>query len=95
MDMSTIVAIATGPGKGGIGIIKISGPEAIAIAREIFVPSKSGFATNTKAEKSKSTVNNFPKSHFLYYGNIVDPQNQHMVDEVLLSVMKAPRTYTR
>jgi len=94
MDISTIVAIATAPGKGGISIIKISGPEAISIARDIFYPAKSSLAKTATKDESKYKLPEFPKSHCLYYGNIVDPHSGCIVDEVLLSVMKAPRTYT-
>ena len=89
MNQSTIVAIATAPGKGGIGIIKISGSEAISIATDIFQPAKSILASNF----TNNTIE-FAESHQLYYGNIVDPHDRRILDEVLLSVMKAPRTYT-
>jgi tRNA modification GTPase len=76
----TIAAIATPIGAGGIGIIKISGPEAWAIGRRLF--DQSG---------SPETI----QSHHLYHGHIVDSKTEKTVDEVLVSFMRAPSTYTR
>ncbi|QJA05862.1 tRNA uridine-5-carboxymethylaminomethyl(34) synthesis GTPase MnmE [Thermosulfurimonas marina] len=76
----TIAAIATPPGPGAIGVIKISGPEAEGILRRVFRPAR-------------------PREHFeshrLYYGHIVDPESGEPVDEVLVALMRAPRSYTR
>ncbi len=85
MRTSTIAAIATPPGSGGIGIIKISGPRAISIADALF--RRSG---TPKAARGRPY-----RSHQLYHGTIVDPQSGETVDEVLLSVMRAPHSYTR
>lgn len=76
----TIAAIATPLGKGGIGIIKISGPKAFEIATHIFRPHNSPPPL---------------KSHHLYYGEVVNPHGGHTIDEALLSFMAKPRTYTR
>lgn len=76
----TICALATPVGEGGIGIIKISGSDALQIARRLF--------------KRSPPVDSF-ESHRLYYGTIVDPRSGAVLDEVLLSYMRAPRTYTR
>ena len=76
----TIAAIATPIGTGGIGIIKISGPESWAIGRRLF--DHSG---------SLETI----QSHHLYHGHIVDSKTGNTVDEVLISFMRAPTTYTR
>jgi len=76
----TIAAIATPIGVGGIGIIRISGCNAENIARKIF--------------RSKSPVTSFD-SFRLYLGHIIDPKSNLPVDEVLLSVMRAPFSYTR
>ncbi len=78
----TIAAISTPPGTGAIGLVRLSGPCAFSIARQLFRPA------NTRQF-------NFHESHRLHYGHIVDRAQQHVVDEVLLSVLKAPRTYTR
>ena len=76
----TIAAIATPPGKGAIGVIKISGEDAFNILKKIFKPYK----PRDKFE-----------SHKLYYGFIVDFRNDKVIDEVLVTYMKKPRTYTR
>ena len=92
MECDTIAAVATPLGIGGIGIIKISGRDAFSIAEAIFqrshgVPSE---------EPDKLGDLGFPlKSHRLYYGHIVHPGTQKVLDEVLLAFMKAPLTYTR
>jgi tRNA modification GTPase len=78
----TIAAISTPPGKGGIGIVRISGDQAIELADRIFRASG-----GTKLSGSPS--------HRIHYGHIIDPSSNETVDEVLVSVMKAPRTYTR
>ncbi|RUM89454.1 MAG: tRNA uridine-5-carboxymethylaminomethyl(34) synthesis GTPase MnmE [Thermodesulfatator sp.] len=76
----TIAAIATPPGPGAIGVIKISGPEAEGILRRVFRPAR---------------AREHFDSHRLYYGHIVDPQSGEPVDEVLVALMRAPRSYTR
>ena len=76
----TIAAIATPIGAGGIGIIKMSGPEAWAIGRHLFHLSG-----------SPQTI----ESHHLYHGHIVEPETHKTVDEVLISFMRGPSTYTR
>ncbi len=79
-NQDTIAAIATGTSNAGISIIRISGADAIAIADKVFI--------SKKGKKTLSAV----KSHTLHYGTIVDGDT--MVDEALVSVMKAPNTYT-
>ena len=76
---NTIAAIATATGNGGIGIIRISGPETFNIINKIFIP------------KNK---NNEIKGYSIKYGNIVDPKNNEIVDEVLVSYFVHPRSYT-
>jgi len=93
MENPTIAAIATPGGRGGIGIIKISGSNALSIASAIFSPPKSPSSTDLRRPGSANTLDF--KSHQLYYGHIIDPGSQQVLDEVLLSVMKAPRSYTR
>ena len=75
----TIAAIATPPGVGGIGIVRISGPGALSILRALFRPRR--------------PVRDFV-SHRLYYGTLVDGRQQ-VIDEILAVYMKAPATYTR
>lgn len=77
---ATIAAIATPPGRGGIGIIRISGIKAKEILRNLFRP--------------RCATDDF-KSHRLYYGWIVDPRSNTELDEVLAVFMAAPATYTR
>jgi tRNA modification GTPase len=76
----TIAAIATAPGEGGIGIVRLSGAEARAILGHLFRPANSGAAL---------------ESHRLVYGHIVEPEGARVVDEVLVAFMRAPHTYTR
>lgn len=81
MQNDTIAALATPPGVGGIGVIRISGNDAFAIV----LPLVRRPARNTS----------LPPSHQLLYGHIVDPDTQEIIDEVLVAFMRAPRTYTR
>ena len=76
---STIAAIATPHGTGGISIIRISGEDAIAIADRVFV---------SKKNKKLADV----KTHTLHYGHV--KENGAVLDEVLVSVMLAPHTFT-
>jgi tRNA modification GTPase len=92
MEYDTIAAIATPSGSGGIGIIKISGKDAFSIAEAIFQNSHA----SRGEDSSESEAPSFPlKSHRLYHGHIVNPGTGQVLDEVLLSAMKAPKTYTR
>ncbi len=77
---TTIAAISTPPGSGGIGIIRVSGGDALSHLRAIFLPH----ATSCSFD-----------SHHLYYGKIVHPESQKVLDEVLVVYMAAPKTYTR
>src|SRR5579859_7049151 len=81
MQNDTIAAIATPPGVGGIGVIRVSGAEAFALVLPLF--RQTGGRTA------------LPQSHLLTYGHIVDPVTKEIVDEVLVAFMLAPRTYTR
>ena len=81
-EQDTICAVSTPPGEGGIGIIRVSGRDAVLIASGIFRPRKeTGVALGA--------------SHTLRYGHVVDPASGEPVDEALVSVMRAPATYTR
>ena len=79
-DKDTIAAVATPAGQAGIGIVRMSGPEARNIAKKIFKP--------------RNPVDSF-QSHRLYLGELTDPASGAAVDEVLVSYMAAPHTYTR
>ena len=74
----TIAAIATAPGEGGIGIIRISGDESKSVLDKIFIPANPSSLQNRK----------------MSYGNIVDPLSNKVIDEVLCVYMKGPKTYT-
>ena len=96
MDNSTIAAIATPGGQGGIGIIKLSGPRAVSIATTIFSPAESKSKNiHGKTASTNDKIRDGFQSHRLYLGHIIDPENRRCVDEVLLCVMKAPRSYTK
>lgn len=96
MNNSTITAVATPPGRGGIGIIKISGKEALSIAESIFVKKQKKTPSEQKdKEKSFSKKGQYFESHKLYLGNIINKEKGKKIDEVLLSVMKAPNSYTK
>ncbi|MCJ7773869.1 MAG: tRNA uridine-5-carboxymethylaminomethyl(34) synthesis GTPase MnmE [Desulfobacterales bacterium] len=88
---STIVAISTPIGPGGIGIIRLSGSNALQIAYSIFRRSGASKAEEVGNKKAKEQ---FFDSHKLLLGNIIDPDNKRVIDEVLLTYMKAPKSYT-
>lgn len=81
MLADTIAAISTPLGEGGIGIVRISGSEALGIAEKLFYPHQQRDLQNINFQ--------------LVYGYIKDPATGDFVDEVLLSVMRAPHTYTK
>lgn len=78
-EADTIAAISTPVGEGGISIIRISGDDAVKVAQRIY------------KGKDLSKV----ASHTINYGHIIDPDTKQEVDEVMVSVMRAPHTYTR
>lgn len=75
----TIAAIATPPGDGGVGIIRICGEDVLSIAKEIFRPAKAGFLDF--------------KPYTMHYGTIVDAQSVE-IDDVLAVFMPGPNSYT-
>lgn len=79
MTTDTITAISTPIGEGAIAIVRLSGPEAITITNELFTGKD-------LREIATHTIN---------YGRIVDPNTRDIVDEVMVSVMRAPKTFTR
>ncbi|TAN43248.1 MAG: tRNA uridine-5-carboxymethylaminomethyl(34) synthesis GTPase MnmE [Nitrospirae bacterium] len=78
----TIAAISTPPGEGGIGIVRLSGSNAVLIADKVFVSSR-----NKRLAELKS--------HSLTHGFVRDNLSNKRIDEALVTVMRAPRTYTR
>jgi tRNA modification GTPase len=86
MKRDTIAAIATPPGRGGIGIVRISGERAFSIALSLFRP---------RSQPDRGFRPERIISHHLYYGAIVHPDTRAVLDEVLIAFMTAPHTYTR
>lgn len=82
MEFDTIAAISTPLGEGAIAIVRLSGPEAISIANRVFRSPKE------KSLQEQST-------HTIHYGHLVDPKTQEIVEEVMVSLMKGPKTFTR
>ncbi|WP_461240075.1 tRNA uridine-5-carboxymethylaminomethyl(34) synthesis GTPase MnmE [Paucilactobacillus sp. N302-9] len=78
-EFDTIAAISTPVGEGGISIVRISGEDAIDVAKKVF------------HGKDLAKV----ASHTINYGHVIDPQTNSEIDEVMVSVMRAPKTYTR
>lgn len=76
----TIAAIATPVGEGGVAIVRISGPDAERIGKEIFCRS--------------GGRNGYFRSHTLHHGTIRNPKTGEMLDEILLALMRKPRSYT-
>ncbi|GCF09897.1 tRNA uridine-5-carboxymethylaminomethyl(34) synthesis GTPase MnmE [Dictyobacter arantiisoli] len=81
MHNDTIAAIATPPGVGGVGIIRVSGSDAFEVVLPLL--------------KRPGSSTALPSSHKLTYGQIIDPQSSEVLDEVLVAFMHAPHTYTR
>ena len=80
-EFDTICAVATPMGEGGVAIIRISGENALNIASKIFI------------SKNNYDVNNM-QTYTMKYGNIIDVKSKEIIDEVILSYMKAPSSYT-
>ncbi|MBY7146220.1 tRNA uridine-5-carboxymethylaminomethyl(34) synthesis GTPase MnmE, partial [Levilactobacillus brevis] len=78
-EFDTIAAISTPPGEGGISIIRLSGEEVFQVAAKLF---KGADLTQVG-------------SHTIHYGHILDPETGDEVDEVMVTVMRAPKTYTK
>ncbi|MBI3303857.1 MAG: tRNA uridine-5-carboxymethylaminomethyl(34) synthesis GTPase MnmE [Deltaproteobacteria bacterium] len=78
-ERDTIAAIATPPGQGGVAIIRVSGPDAETTVRHVFVP----------VQPHECLL-----SHHLYLGRIIDPLTGQSLDQGLLTLMRAPRSYT-
>lgn len=80
MDLDTITSISTPMGEGAIGIVRLSGPQAVEISDKLY--------------KGKHLLNDVP-SHTINYGHIIDPESKEVVEEVMVSVLRAPKTFTR
>ena len=77
--MDTIAVISTPLGEGAIGIVRITGPDAIKVADHIF---------STPSGKKLSDV----PSHTIHYGHIVNKKENQIIEEVMVSVMRGPKT---
>lgn len=78
-EFDTIAAISTPIGEGGISIVRMSGEEAVKIANRVF----------------KGTNLLKVPTHTIHYGHVIDPEEDRVIDEVMVSVMLAPKTFTR
>ena len=78
----TISAVSTPPGSGGIGIVRLSGSQSLQIVKNIFA-------------RPNGSKNSLSVSHKAYHGKIIDPVTKKTVDEVLVTIMKAPHSYTK
>ena len=78
-EFDTIAAISTPPGEGAISIVRMSGEEAVSIAQKVF------------SGKDLTQA----KSHTINYVHLVDPKTHEEIDEVMVSLMLAPKTFTR
>ncbi|EOG8992618.1 tRNA uridine-5-carboxymethylaminomethyl(34) synthesis GTPase MnmE [Staphylococcus pseudintermedius] len=79
-QLDTITSISTPMGEGAIGIVRLSGHDAVEIADKLY--------------KGKHLLKDVP-THTINYGHIVDPETEEVVEEVMVSVLRAPRTFTR
>lgn len=79
METDTITAISTPSGEGAIAIVRLSGPEAVSIASGLF------------RGKNLQDVS----SHTMHYGKLIDPSTKEAAEEVMVSVMHSPKTFTR
>ena len=82
MDFDTIAAISTPMGEGAIAIVRLSGDQAVEIADKVFRGAN---------KKQLAEV----ESHTIHYGKLIDPISEEIAEEVMVSVMRAPRTFTR
>ncbi|WP_096438026.1 tRNA uridine-5-carboxymethylaminomethyl(34) synthesis GTPase MnmE [Alteribacter populi] len=80
MELDTIAAISTPMGEGAIAIVRISGDDAIEVADRLY--------------KGKQPLAN-ADSHTINYGHIIDPKTEETVEEVMVSILHAPRTFTK
>ncbi|MGI6129197.1 MAG: tRNA uridine-5-carboxymethylaminomethyl(34) synthesis GTPase MnmE [bacterium] len=82
MEQATIAAIATAVGRGGIGIVRISGPKALFIGDAIFRPRHQGRVSEQSSFSAR-------------YGTVVDPASNNVIDEAIALVMRSPASYTK
>ncbi|CAI9394326.1 tRNA uridine-5-carboxymethylaminomethyl(34) synthesis GTPase MnmE [Niallia circulans] len=82
MELDTIAAISTPMGEGAIAIVRMSGPDSIKIADKLF-----------KSIGNKKLME--VASHTIHYGHIIDPATDEVVEEVMVSLMRGPKTFTK
>lgn len=82
MEFDTIAAISTPMGEGAIAIVRLSGDEAVEIADKIF---------KSPTNKNLAEV----VTHTIHYGHLMDPKTDEVVEEVMVSIMRGPKTFTR
>jgi tRNA modification GTPase len=82
MEFDTIAAISTPMGEGAIAIVRLSGDEAISIVDKLF---------KGKGTKKLADV----PTHTIHYGHLIDPETEQIVEEVMVTVMRGPKTFTR
>lgn len=82
VNFDTIAAISTPMGEGAIAIVRLSGDEAVQIADRIF-----------RSPNGKRLIQE--KTHTIHYGHLIEPKTEETVEEVMVSLMKAPKTFTR
>ncbi len=82
MEFDTIAAISTPMGEGAIAIVRLSGDEAFGIADRLF-----------KGVGNKSLLD--VSSHTIHYGHLIDPKTSEVAEEVMISVMRGPKTFTK
>src|SRR5699024_2681286 len=78
MGSDTIAAISTPVGEGAIGIVRLSGPHALSISNEVF--------------QGPDLME--VETHTIHYGKIIDREKESIIDEVMVTVLHAPRTFT-
>lgn len=81
LEFDTIAAVSTPPGEGAIGIVRLSGEEALQVADKVYQAGTKKLVDVT--------------SHTIHYGHIRDPKTSETIDEVMVSVMRSPKTFTR
>src|SRR5699024_11498960 len=81
IEFDTIAAISTPPGEGGLGIVRLRGDEALEIAEKVY-------------KLGDKRLSDQP-SHTIHYGNIYHTKTNEKIDEVMVTIMRGPKTYTR
>ena len=81
-EFDTIAAISTPMGEGAIAIVRLSGEEALNIINKVY-----------KGPKNKN-LKEVP-SHTIHYGHLMDPKTEEIVEEVMVSIMRGPKTFTK